>query len=133
MATNVAKLNADPPAVVAGGSVYSKIAAVQASLARTGIAKSFPGMPVEMKVSNEEGFPHKGALDFVDNQVDTETSTVELRGVFPNADMKLTPGLFARVRIPAREKYEAPWNAMHTVRTIASILAATLLVIACTL
>ena len=33
----------------------------------------------------------------------------------------------------AREKYEAPWNAMHTVRTIASILAATLLVIACTL
>lgn len=63
------------------------------------------GMTIEMKVSNEEGFPHKGKLDFVDNQVDTETSTVELRGVFPNPDLKLTPGLFARMRIPAREKH----------------------------
>jgi len=65
------------------------------------------GVVVEMKVSGEKGFPHKGKLDFVDNQVDTETSTVELRGIFVNPNLKLTPGLFARMRIPAREKHVA--------------------------
>ncbi len=68
---------------------------------------SAAGMRVEMKVGSEDGFPHAGQLDFVDNRVDAATSTVELRGVFPNADLKLTPGLFARVRIPARETYTA--------------------------
>ena len=52
MATNVAKLNADPPDVVAGGSVYAKIAAVQASLARTGIAKS--------RKNQQQGYQFRG-------------------------------------------------------------------------
>jgi len=79
------------------------------------------GMPVEMRVSSEEDFPHKGKLDFVDNQVDIETSTVELRGIFPNKDMKLTPGLFARIRLPAREKYVAtliPDGAVGTNQSV---------------
>lgn len=79
------------------------------------------GLPIEMRVSGEEGFPHKGALDFVDNQVDIQTSTVELRGLFPNPGFKLTPGLFCRVRIPAREKYTAtliPDGAVGTNQSV---------------
>lgn len=88
---------------------YSQMAEVAGAGKQAGAdgPETAEGMNIEMKVSNEEGFPHKGKLDFVDNQVDTETSTVELRGVFPNPDMKLTPGLFARMRIPAREKHVA--------------------------
>lgn len=79
------------------------------------------GMPVEMRVSSEEGFPHKGKLDFVDNQVDIETSTVELRGIFPNKDMQLTPGLFARIRLPAREQYLATLIPDEAVGTNQSV------------
>lgn len=58
--------------------------------------------PMGMELANESGFPHEGFLDFVDNRVDLESGTVQLRGVFANPDLRLTPGLFARVRIPAR-------------------------------
>ncbi len=101
---------------------YSQMAA--ASSGQSGNSsgpETAEGMPVEMRVSNEDGFPHKGKLDFVDNQVDIETSTVELRGIFPNKDMKLTPGLFARIRIPAREKYLAtliPDGAVGTNQSV---------------
>ena len=45
-------------------------------------------------------FPHKGHLDFLDNQVDPATGTIQMRAVFPNSEAKLLPGMFVRVRIP---------------------------------
>ena len=56
--------------------------------------------PVEVGLQNEQGYPHVGVLDFADNALSTSTGTIALRGVFPNADTTLFPGLFARVRIP---------------------------------
>jgi RND family efflux transporter MFP subunit len=55
----------------------------------------------ELALVNESGFPHKGIVDFVDNQVDARTGTMRLRAVFPNQDRALVPGLFANVRVPA--------------------------------
>lgn len=66
-----------------------------------------PNLPVELQLSNESAFDHKGQLDFIDNRLDRDTATVQLRGVFSNQDLKLTPGLFARVRIPGREPGKA--------------------------
>ncbi len=43
-----------------------------------------PPMPVYMGLVDEEGFPHKGQVDFVDNRVDPNSVSVWLRGVFPN-------------------------------------------------
>ena len=63
--------------------------------------------PIEMQLANETGYPHKGVVDFVDNQVDPNTGTIRVRGVFANADRSLRPGLFARVRIPASPKYKS--------------------------
>ncbi|WP_158633371.1 efflux RND transporter periplasmic adaptor subunit [Tautonia sociabilis] len=57
-------------------------------------------IPVEMGLADEPGYPHIGLLDFADNRLDPATGTLRARGVFPNADRLLTPGLFARVRIP---------------------------------
>ncbi|MEM6820444.1 MAG: efflux RND transporter periplasmic adaptor subunit [Verrucomicrobiota bacterium] len=63
--------------------------------------------PVELQLSDEEGFPHKGTMDFVDNRLSEESATITARGKFANEDRFLTPGLFARVRIPASREYEA--------------------------
>jgi RND family efflux transporter MFP subunit len=56
--------------------------------------------PVLAQLENETGFPHKGVLDFSNNGVDTSTGTIPLRGIFPNSDLTMFPGLFAAVRIP---------------------------------
>lgn len=55
---------------------------------------------VLLSLANEKDFPHRGWIDFVDNQVDPGTGTMRMRGVFPNADGPLTPGMFARIRVP---------------------------------
>jgi len=64
-------------------------------------------IPAEMQLADETGFPHKGHMDFVDNRVDPNTGTLRARGVFPNPDHRLSPGFFARLRIPGSGKYPA--------------------------
>src|SRR5438552_10804 len=64
-------------------------------------------IPAEMGLADEIGFPHKGHMDFVDNRVDPNTGTMRARGVFPNTDHGLSPGFFARIRIPGSGKYPA--------------------------
>jgi RND family efflux transporter MFP subunit len=64
-------------------------------------------IPVYLGLANEAGFPYEGVIDFVDNRVDPQTGTVRLRGVFANAKYILTPGLFARIRVPVGDKYQA--------------------------
>ena len=59
------------------------------------------GTPVVVKIglSNEEGFPHTGKLQFVDNRLDAATGSVRMRAAFANSDNTLVPGLFARVQL----------------------------------
>jgi multidrug efflux system membrane fusion protein len=64
-------------------------------------------MICELQLGDETGFPRKGVLDFVDNQVDASTGTLSVRGVFANPDRMLQPGFFARVRVPGSVKYSA--------------------------
>lgn len=64
-------------------------------------------IPCELALANEEGFPHKGMVDFVDNRLDPNTGTLRARGVFPNPDGLMTPGFFARVRVHGSGEYEA--------------------------
>jgi RND family efflux transporter MFP subunit len=63
--------------------------------------------PVEMQLSDEKNFPHKGEIDFVDNQLDPGSNTMEMRGRFENPDRFFTPGMFARVRVPSGDPQEA--------------------------
>ncbi|KMY68891.1 RND transporter [Desulfocarbo indianensis] len=55
---------------------------------------------VHLGLANEKGYPHQGQLDYVDNRIDPQTGTIQLRGRFANPEGRLIPGLFARVRIP---------------------------------
>jgi RND family efflux transporter MFP subunit len=63
--------------------------------------------PVSLGLANEERFPHQGTINFEDNQVNPKTGTLRVRGVFPNKDEALSPGLFARVRVPIGRAHEA--------------------------
>jgi RND family efflux transporter MFP subunit len=65
------------------------------------------GVPVRLGLANEEGFLHEGTINFVDNQVSPKTGTMRLRGVFPNQDQVLAPGLFVRVRAPIGRAHKA--------------------------
>jgi RND family efflux transporter MFP subunit len=63
--------------------------------------------PVSLSLATEEGFPHQGTINFEDNQVSPKTGTLRVRGVFPNKDEALTPGFFARVRVPIGQAHRA--------------------------
>jgi membrane fusion protein, multidrug efflux system len=63
--------------------------------------------PAYLALADETGFPHKGYMDFVDNRLDPDTGTIRGRAIFPNPDFTLTPGEFARIRIPGSGKYQA--------------------------
>ena len=63
-------------------------------------------LPIRMALANDEGFPHLGHLDFLDNQVDSGTGTIRARAVFRNTDGMLTPGLFVRLRLAGTGSYD---------------------------
>lgn len=58
---------------------------------------------VDMGLADEQGYPHIGKIDFIDNQVKAGAGTIRLRAVFPNADGAFTAGLFARVELRSGE------------------------------
>jgi len=63
--------------------------------------------PVELGLAGEQGFPHVGVIDFVDNQVDPGTGTLKVRGRFKNDKGMLTPGLFAQIHLPLGHSHKA--------------------------
>jgi RND family efflux transporter MFP subunit len=67
----------------------------------------FGPIPAEMALGNEMGFPHQGTVDFVDNQINPATGTIRARAVFANPDKLMSPGFFARIRIPGSGEYDA--------------------------
>jgi multidrug efflux system membrane fusion protein len=62
---------------------------------------------VDIELEGEEGFPHHGVIDFIDNQINAATGTLAVRGVFPNADGNLLPGMFVRMQIPTSGEISA--------------------------
>ena len=63
--------------------------------------------PAELALQTDKGFPHKGKLDYASNKMDPNTGTIQIRGVFPNKDRLLIPGLFCRVRLAIRKRPDA--------------------------
>jgi membrane fusion protein, multidrug efflux system len=74
---------------------------IRANMAKHGYTlKEIGEVPVEIGLMIEQGYPHKGKLDYVAPEVDPSTGTLLVRGIFENKDHRLLPGLFARVRVP---------------------------------
>jgi membrane fusion protein, multidrug efflux system len=69
-------------------------------------------IPILMALPDEDGFPRKGVVDFVNNQVNPATGSALARGVFanpllPGGQRMMLPGMFARVRLPIGQPYKA--------------------------
>ncbi|MPZ16930.1 MAG: efflux RND transporter periplasmic adaptor subunit [Luteitalea sp.] len=56
-------------------------------------------LPIQMAIASDTGFPREGQMNFLDNQVDPATGTIQGRAVFRNPRRQLTPGLFVRLRL----------------------------------
>lgn len=79
---------------------YSKMAGEKIAL---GDSKT----QVFIGLSDEKALDRPGVLDFADNRVDGRSGTMQLRAVLENKDLRLSPGLFGRVRIPGSPRYKA--------------------------
>lgn len=89
--------------VVSDNPVYAYFDADEQTFLRYAKAKRDPANSgatgVFMGLVDEDGYPHQGELNFVDNQVDPTTGTIRARAVFANPEGRYTPGLFARIRL----------------------------------
>lgn len=79
------------------------------NLARRGQGASSDNqaLPVEIGTVGEEGYPHQGKVDFLDNQLTPSTGTIRMRALLDNSQRLFTPGLFARVRLPGSAEFKA--------------------------
>lgn len=59
--------------------------------------------PIELAIGDSDRYAYKGYIDFSEFGVDPQTGTTERRGVFPNPDGALRPGLFVHIRYPIGE------------------------------
>ena len=62
---------------------------------------------VRLGLANEEGYPHQGTLDFVDNRLNPQTGAIRLRASFDNRDGRFVPGLAARLTMTTSAPYQA--------------------------
>lgn len=77
------------------------------------------GLVLQLGLADEAGYPHEGVLDFAESGVDSDTGTLQLRGVFSNTEVPpvLVPGLFARVRMPIGERADLPLVSERAIGT----------------
>jgi multidrug efflux system membrane fusion protein len=69
-------------------------------------------VPIDMALPGEDGYPHVGYFNFVNNAVNPSTGTISVRGVYPNPKLNggvrlLKPGMFVRVRLPIGAPHDA--------------------------
>jgi RND family efflux transporter MFP subunit len=64
-------------------------------------------IPIQVALEGEEGFPHKGVIDFADNRVNPSTGTIQVRGVLANTQRIFDAGMRARVRVPVSDPHKA--------------------------
>jgi RND family efflux transporter MFP subunit len=91
------------------------------SAARRAANKDNKSAPtVQLGLADEEGFPHKGTVDFVDNRLNPATGSIRVRAVFDNSQGRFTPGLSARLRLGSGAATNAslvPEKAISTDQT----------------
>ncbi|MFO0807620.1 MAG: efflux RND transporter periplasmic adaptor subunit [Gemmataceae bacterium] len=64
-------------------------------------------IPIFVGLEGEDGYLHKGTIDFSDNRVNSSTGTIQVRGVLPNPTRILDAGMRARVRMPVGDPHKS--------------------------
>ncbi|MET0319943.1 MAG: efflux RND transporter periplasmic adaptor subunit [Duganella sp.] len=97
---NLVDASAMLTSVVSLENIYASFDGDEDTYLRVGAA-AHKGQPATVRIglANEQGFPHEGKLEFVDNQLDPRSGSVRMRARLANDDGALVPGLFARVQL----------------------------------
>jgi RND family efflux transporter MFP subunit len=66
----------------------------------------FAKIPIEVGLMDEDGYPHKGVLEYIAPELDPASGTILVRGVFENNNRALLPGLFVRIRVPTEHRQQ---------------------------
>lgn len=104
---------------------YLKAAHVSAHSAAREVGNTATGSPVHVGLADENGFPHQGAMVFVDNALDPATGTIRSRALLDNHERLFTPGLFARIRLMDSAQHDAVLvndSAIGTDQTVRYVL-----------
>ncbi|MDD3482734.1 efflux RND transporter periplasmic adaptor subunit [Azovibrio restrictus] len=64
-------------------------------------------LPVSLGLADEDDYPRNGQIHSVDNRLDTTSGTIRIRALFDNADGRLVPGLYARIRLGGGQERQA--------------------------
>lgn len=81
---------------------------IRAEVRRRGLTPDdLKKVPVEIGLQTDEGYPHKGTLDYASPTVDASTGTLTARAIVENPTRVLLPGLFVRVRVPIEKQDDA--------------------------
>jgi RND family efflux transporter MFP subunit len=108
-------VQAGPPAatllttVVSLDPIYVVFDADEATYLKYGARARTAGqrIAVRLELGDETDFPHRGYIDFLDNQLDPASGTIRARAVFTNHERRFTPGLFARLELAGGAPHRA--------------------------
>ncbi|MEH2511081.1 RND family efflux transporter MFP subunit [Nitrobacteraceae bacterium AZCC 1564] len=81
--------------------------------------------PIDIRLSDETRFSHRGKMVFVDNAIDIDSGTIQAHAVVDNHDHFLTPGMFGRARLLGSGSYRAmlvPDEAIITEQSLRKVL-----------
>jgi membrane fusion protein, multidrug efflux system len=106
---NMIKANDNPPLVNINQvePIYVTFTVPQQYLAEVKQYARSGNLPVEAVIPNDARGPVRGKLSFIDNQVDSATGTIKLKGVFANGDHRLWPGQFVDAYLTLKTQSQA--------------------------
>jgi RND family efflux transporter MFP subunit len=99
--TQLATIVATDPIYVNFNVGEQEVLRMREEIKRQGLSpQDLKKIPVEVGLQSEEGYPHKGTLDYAAPSVSQATGTLAVRAILSNPNRTLLPGYFVRVRVP---------------------------------
>jgi membrane fusion protein, multidrug efflux system len=89
---------------------------VNFSLPQQDLSKLAVGQPVALRVDAYEGQSFQGKITAINSLVDQATRNIQVQATFANTDLRLRPGMFAKVSVIMTEKQNVvaiPATAIH--------------------
>jgi RND family efflux transporter MFP subunit len=113
---NLASPNTTLVTVISADPIYVEFLVAENSIARVRKLFQDGNLSVRVKLPGDAGFDHDLSIVFVDNRVDPPNRTVKLRGVLPNRDGRILPGMSVQVRLMSgtlKEQLRLPKSAVR--------------------
>lgn len=104
--TSVSQLNPIKVYFSISDSEYLALVA-RARKSGSGLLESSSRIPLTLTLANDDMYPYKGHIEFVDRELNAQTGAIRIAAAFPNPGNILRPGQFARVRAETEIRHDA--------------------------